>query len=86
MFSMRRYVNTNRRRMRAWQTTGERTWGWDAAALGLPATMLMDMDSPTRRRKDFGKKPELLEVRAAAATRTWAGEWDKAMVRISASA
>ncbi|KAM5542947.1 hypothetical protein V8D89_003331 [Ganoderma adspersum] len=78
MFSMRRYVSLNRRRMRAWQVSGERSWGWDAAALGLPATLLMDMDSPSRGRKDFGKKPELLDVRVAAASRTWAGEWEKA--------
>ena len=85
MFSMRRYVSLNRRRMRAWQVSGvnERSWGWDAAALGLPATLLMDMNSTSRGRKDFGKKPELLDVRVAAASRTWAGEWEKATVRIS---
>ncbi|PIL33437.1 hypothetical protein GSI_04059 [Ganoderma sinense ZZ0214-1] len=77
MFSMRRYVSTNRRRMRAWQTTGERSWGWDAAAIGLPATMLMDMNS-SRGRKDFGKKPELWDVRVGATSRTLVGEWEKA--------
>ena len=84
MFSMRRYVSLNRRRMRAWQVSGvnERSWGWDAAALGLPTTLLMDMNSPSRGRKDFGKKPELLDVRVEALSRTWAGEWEKATVRI----
>ncbi|KAI1785198.1 hypothetical protein LXA43DRAFT_1100543 [Ganoderma leucocontextum] len=72
MFSMRRYVSRNRRRMRAWQTSGERSWGWD------PATLLMDMNSPTRRQEDFGEKPELWNVRVATTSRTWAGDWEKA--------
>lgn len=85
MFSMRRYVSINRRRMRAWQTPGERPWGWDAAVLGLPPTLLMDMNSPSRRNKDFGKKPELWDVRVATALKTWAGDWKDTTVCISTS-
>ncbi|KAI0718684.1 hypothetical protein C8T65DRAFT_637760 [Cerioporus squamosus] len=61
MISMRRYVVAGRRRIRTWQVAGERGWEWDEAP-GGPATT-GGMSVMVRRRRDFGKQPELWDFR-----------------------
>ena len=80
MFSMRRYVVRNRRRLRAWNTTGDQPWAWDETQLG-PPTLLTSMNVYTRRQDEFGEKPELWEV--SSTTLNWEEEksWGKIMVR-----
>ncbi|RPD54966.1 hypothetical protein L226DRAFT_613547 [Lentinus tigrinus ALCF2SS1-7] len=66
MLSMRRYVLSSRRRIRTWQAAGERGWEseWDEAQGPVP---MGGMSVMMRRRRDFGKKPELWDCQVEEA-------------------
>ena len=78
MFSMRRYMRSNGRRLRIPQSQVN-PWDWQGLAPPGAAFMAIGMQV-TPRRKDFGKKPELWDFRVEKAA---SNEWEDMMVRLS---
>ncbi|EJF59289.1 hypothetical protein DICSQDRAFT_181978 [Dichomitus squalens LYAD-421 SS1] len=78
MFSMRRYVVRNSRRMQARNSTSGPLWPWDDTQLGPPPTLLMSIGVRMRRLDDFGKKPELWDI-STARSMSKEGDWGKIM-------
>lgn len=76
MFSMRRYVMASRRRAAGMARAGERVWDWDELELESAPTPLMSV-SVRRKKRDFGKVPELWDV---CARRAQGDDWEEIQV------